>query len=117
MEETKKYEVTEIRVRRRSSLTSYDLDDCKITQSLGGYDSYYFDSKEDAEEFIYERYGKMSERDQYNSVFNLSEVYYDEIDECYMPTNHFDKWYDLWMDAALEKSVKDSIEEPEEDDD
>lgn len=111
MEEAKKYEVTEIKVRRRSSVATYDLDDCKITQSLGGYDSNYFPSKEEAEEFIYDRYDKMCKSDQYNSAFNLSEVYYDEMGECYLPTGHFDKWFDLWKDAALDKGAKDSVEE------
>lgn len=111
MEESKKYEVTEIKVKRHSSMPTYDVDDCKITQSFGGYNSYYFDSKEEAEEFIYDLYGKMFEPDQYNRVFVLSEVYYDEIEECYLPTNHFNKWFDLWKDNALDKWAKDNVEE------
>ena len=103
MEEAKKYEVTEQKVQRHSSVVSHKEGDCGIISNFGGYDSYYFDTKEEAEEFIRDRYGRMCESDQYSSVFALSEVYYDEIEECYLPTNHFNKWLDLWQENALDK--------------
>jgi hypothetical protein len=80
-----RYEITEMKVRRKSSAISYDREDCEIVNDFGGWESLYENNYSEAKALAVKLWKNMNEFDRYNSAFMISEEEYDEENEIWVP--------------------------------
>lgn len=74
-----RYEVTEQKVQRRSSVISHKERDCRITSNFGGWESMYFETFKGAEMFAHARWEALTKHDRYNCVFEIDEQEFVEM--------------------------------------
>ena len=80
-----RYAVTKMKVQRKSSVISYNREECKIVNDFGGWESFYANNYSEAKALAVGLWKSMSEFDCYNSVFVIEEEEYDDEYECWMP--------------------------------
>lgn len=95
-----RYEVTEQKVQRRSSVVSHKESDCGITSNFGGWESMYFETLKEAEMFAHASWEALTKHDRYNCVFEIDEQEYSEGNECWEPTGKC-VIHDYWIEEEL----------------
>ena len=92
-----RYEVTEQKVQRHSSVVSHKEGDCGIVSNFGGWESMYFETLKGAELIARANWEVFTKRDQYNCVFEIDEQEYNEGNDCWEPTGKC-IIHDYWME-------------------